>query len=130
MLFIPITWLLLFIPYVLRKEDSISFKIFALASPFVIFVVAFFSYCFAGVCPRYLCDFAPWGALTGGLIGLKALEKDNGKHPVVPILLSVVLIINIVLSGQYHFVGFDGLKIGDFNGLYGFIKLIFNQYNI
>ena len=130
LLFIPITWLLLFIPYVLRKEDSVSLKIFILVSPFVIFIVAFFSYCFAGVCPRYLCDFAPWGALTGGLIGLKALEKDNGKHPVVPILLSVVLIINIVLSGQYHFVGFDGLKIGDFDGLYGFIKSIFNQYNI
>ena len=64
------------------------------------------------------------------MIGLKALEKDNGKHPVVPILLSLVLLANIVLSGQYHFVEFDGLRAGDYYGLYSIFKSIFNRYNI
>ena len=128
--FVPICLLVLLIPYVLHKEDDLSFKIFAIASPFVIFFMAFINYCFAGVCPRYLLDITPWAALTGGLIGLKALEKDNGKHPVVPVLLVIVLSVNIVLSYQYHFVAFDGLKVGDFYGLYGYIKTIFNQFNI
>ena len=128
--FVPICLLVLFIPYVLHKEDDISFKIFAIASPFIIFFIAFINYCFAGVCPRYLLDIAPWAALTGGLIAMKALEKDNGKHPVVPVLLVIVLSVNIVLSCQYHFMSFDGLKAGDFYGLYGYIKTIFNQFSI
>ena len=130
LVFIPISLLMLVIPFIFVKEDNLSFRIFVLASPFVIFLVAFINYCFAGVCPRYLNDFAPWAALTGGLIGLKALEKDNGYHPAVPSLISVVLIVNTFLTGQYHFLGFDGLRIGDFNGLLGIIKTITNQFNI
>ena len=118
------------IPFVINKEDKLSFKIFAIASPVIIFFTAYTSYCFAGICPRYLTDFTPWAALTGGIIGLKAIEKDDGKHPIVPALISVVLMINIILTGQYHFIGFDGLRIGDFNGLLGVIKTITNQYNI
>ena len=128
--FIPITLLILLTPFVLSKEKDVSFKIFAIASPLLIFFIAFINYCFAGVCPRYLLDIAPWGALTGGLMCMKALEKDNGKHPVVPILLSLVLLANIALSLQYHFVEFDGLREGDFYGLYSIFKSIFNRYNI
>ena len=130
LLFVPITALMVLTPFVLDKEDSVSFKIFAIASPLLIFFVAFINYCFAGVCPRYLLDIAPWAALTGGLMCLKALEKDNGKHPVVPILLSLVLLANIVLSLQYHFAEFDGLREGDFYGLYSIFKSVFNRYNI
>ena len=130
MLFIPISVLVLLIPFVLNKEDDLSFNIFIVASPFVIFFVAFINYCFAGVCPRYLNDFTPWASLLGGLIGLKAIEKDEGKHPIVPSLISVVLLISVLITSQYHFIGFDGLRIGDFNGLLGYIKTITNQYNI
>ena len=66
----------------------------------------------------------------GGVCALKALEKDEGKHPVVPSLIFAVLVINILLTGQYHFAGFDGLKIGDFGGLFGILKTIVNRYNI
>ena len=130
LLFVPICLLMLLTPFVFTKDDDYTFKIFAIASPIVIFFMAYINYCFAGVCPRYLLDIAQWGALTGGLIGLKALEKDNGKHPIVPILLSLVLISNIALSGQYHFMEFDGLRPGDYNGLYSIFKSIFNRYNI
>ena len=130
LIFIPITLLTLLIPYVFNKEDDISFWIFALASPVIIFLVAFINYCFAGVCPRYLNDFTPWAALVGGLIGLKALEKDDGKHPIVPILINSTLFISITLTAQYHFGEFDGLRIGDNNGLLAIIKTIFNEYNI
>ena len=130
LLFIPITILMLLVPFVLNKDDTISLKIFAIASPLLIFMMAFFSYCFAGVCPRYLNDIAPWAALVGGLMGLKALEKDDGEHLIISILITVVLIGSIVISAQYHFVEFDGLKVGDYNGLYSIIKSVFNQYNI
>ena len=130
LLFVPIALLLLLIPFVFNKEDDYTTRIFIIASPITIFAVALINYCFAGVCPRYLMDLAPWAALSGGLVGMKALEKDNGKHPVVPIILSLVLLANIVLSGQYHFVEFDGLRVGDFNGLYSIFKSIFNRYNI
>ena len=130
LLFVPISLLILLTPFIFTKDDDYTFKIFAIGSPLLIFLMAFINYCFAGVCPRYLLDIAPWAALTGGLIGLKALEKDNGKHPVVPVLLSLVLIANIVLTSQYHFMEFDGLRPGDFNGLYSIFKSIFNRYNI
>ena len=130
LLFIPITALMLLIPFVLTKDDDLTLKIFVIASPIFIFMMAFVTYCFAGVCPRYLNDIAPWAALTGGLLGLKALEKDNGDHPVVPVLISAILIGSIILSAQYHFVEFDGLRVGDYNGLYSIFKSIFNYYNI
>ena len=127
---IPIVLLMFLAPFVLHKERDPAFITFIIGSPLLVFLLAYVNYCFAGVCPRYLLDVAPWAALSSGVIGLKALEKDNGKHPVVPILLSLVLLANIVLSGQYHFVEFDGLRVGDFNGLYSIFKSIFNRYNI
>ena len=128
--FIPITLFFVLIPYIIKKEDSLSLKIFLFATPIIIFFMAFINYCFAGACPRYLLDVAPFASIFGGVVALKALEKDEGKHPVVPSLIFTVLIINILLVGQYHFVGFDGLKIGDFGGLFGILKTITNSYNI
>ena len=130
LIFMPVALLMLLIPYIFKKGDDISFRIFVYASPALIFLVAFINYCFAGVCPRYLNDFAPWAALVGGLVALKAIEKDDGKHPIVPSLISVVLMASIFLTAQYHFIEFDGLRIGDFHGLLGIIKTITNQYNI
>ena len=130
LMFIPITLLILLIPFVFNKGDDITLILFAAISPAVIFLVAYINYCFAGVCPRYLNDFTPWAALLGGLIGLKVLEKDDGKHPIVPCLISATLIASVLLSAQYHFGEFDGLRIGDNGGLLGIIKTIFNEYNI
>ena len=129
LLFAPITAFVLLIPYIWQKEDGWYIRAFIISSPFLVFFVAFINYCFAGVCPRYLNDFAPWAALSGALVALKALEKDNGKHFIVPSFISVILIASIVLSSEYHFVAFDGLRIGDFGGLLSLIKSITNQYN-
>ena len=130
LLFIPVFLFVFLIPYVMSKKDDLSFILFVAIGPAIIFFVAFVNYCFAGVCPRYLNDIAPWASLLGGILGLKAIEKDDNRHPVVPSLIAAVLIFNIILTGQYHFEEFDGLKIGDFNGVLGFIKLIRNQFNI
>ena len=113
----------------MSKKDDLSLILFVAISPVLIFLVAFINYCFAGVCPRYMNDIAPWAALLGGLLALKALEKDNQSHPVVPSLVVVVLLLNIVMTGQYHFEEFDGLKIGDFEGLLGIIRTIRNHFN-
>lgn len=129
LLFIPVTLFVFVIPYVMSKKDDLSLILFVAISPAVIFFVAFINYCFAGVCPRYMNDIAPWASLLGGLLALKALEKDNQSHPVVPIAVVAVLIINILLTGQYHFEEFDGLKIGDFEGLLGIIRTIRNHFN-
>ena len=128
--FIPITLLFVLIPFLINKNYEKSLIFFMIASPIVIFVAALISYCFAGVCPRYSLDFAPWASLLGGLIGLKAIEKDNGRHPIVPSLITLVLLASIALSSQYHFIGFDGLQVGDYHGVYAFFKTIFNRYNI
>ena len=130
LLFAPITAFVLLIPYIWQKEDGWYIRAFIISSPFLVFFVAFINYCFAGVCPRYLNDFAPWAALSGALVALKALEKDNGKHFIVPSFISVILIASIVLSSEYHFIAFDGLRIGDFGGLLSLIKSITNQYNL
>jgi hypothetical protein len=128
--FVPITLFFVLIPYIIKKEDKLSLKLFLFITPAIIFFVAFVNYCFAGACPRYLLDVAPFASILGGVCALKALEKDDGKHPVVPSLIFAVLVINILLTGQYHFAGFDGLKIGDFGGLFGILKTIVNHYNI
>ena len=129
LLFIPVALLMVLIPFIFSKDDDICFRLFVYISPAIIFFVAFLNYCFAGVCPRYLNDFAPWASLIGALVALKAIEKDDGKHPIVPLLITTALLISILLTSQYHFVEFDGLRIGDFNGLLGIIKTITNQYN-
>ena len=128
--FVPITLFFVLIPYIIKKEDELSLKLFLFIAPAIIFFVAFVNYCFAGACPRYLLDVAPFASILGAICDLKALEKDEGKHPVVPSLIFAVLVINILLTGQYHFAGFDGLKIGDFGGLFGILKTIVNRYNI
>jgi len=128
--FVPITLFFVLIPYIIKKEDELSLKLFLFIAPAIIFFVAFVNYCFAGACPRYLLDVTPFASILGGVCALKALEKDEGKHPVVPSLIFAVLVINILLTGQYHFAGFDGLKIGDFGGLFGILKTIVNRYNI
>ena len=130
LVFVPISLLILLLPFVIKKDDDITFIIFAFASPVVIFFVAFLNYCFAGVCPRYMNDFLPWASLTGGLLGLKTIEKNEGKHLIVPSLISGLLIISVVLTAQYHFQEFDGLRIGDFHGLLGVIRTTTNHYNI
>ena len=129
LLFIPVFLFVFLIPYIMNKKDDLCLILFVAFSPVIIFLVAFINYCFAGVCPRYLNDITPWASLLGGLLALKAIEKDNQKHPVVPTLISAVLIVNILLTGQYHFEEFDGLKIGDFEGLLGIIRTITNRYN-
>jgi hypothetical protein len=130
LVFIPISLLMLLIPFVVKKDDEVSFIIFIIASPLMVFLVAFINYCFAGVCPRYMNDFAPWAALTGALVGLKAIERNDNKHAAVPVAINALLVISIILTFQYHFIGFDGLKIGDFNGLLGIVKTVTNQYNL
>lgn len=128
--FIPITLLMFIIPYIIKKDDDISLKWFLFVTPFIIFFEAFINYCIAGACPRYLIDIAPFASILGGICALKAIEKDNHQHKIVPSLIAIILIVNIFISGQYHFVSFDGLRIGDFNGLLGMIKTITNQYNV
>ena len=130
MLFVPIAALCLLVPYVIRKEDDISLKIFLISSPIIILLVAFINYCFAGICPRYLNDIAPWMALVGGLVALKAIELNDGKKPIVPIFIAIILIATIMIVPQYHFVQFDGFKVGDFGGLYSYYKTIFNNFNL
>ena len=128
--FIPVSLLMVLVPFVIKKDDDLSFIIFAIASPIVVFFVAFVNYCFAGVCPRYMNDFLPWASIAGGLMGLKAIERSENKYKAVQPIISIVLFISIFLTGQYHFQEFDGLRIGDFHGLLGIIKTITNRYNI
>ena len=129
LLFVPVALFVFLIPYVMNKKDDLSLILFVAISPALIFFVAFINYCFAGVCPRYMNDIAPWASLLGGLLALKALEKDNQSRPVVPSIIVVVLLINIVITSQYHFEEFDGLKIGDFEGFLGIIRTIRNHFN-
>lgn len=127
LMYIPITLFIFALPFVIKKEDSFSYKYLLISSPIIIFFLAYFSYCFAGVCPRYLLDFSPLASLISGLVALKIIEKNKIKA--INIITYGLLLINIYFSIQYHFKEFDGLRIGDFNGLFGIIRTVFNQYN-
>lgn len=130
LVFIPISLLMLLIPFVVKKDDEVSFIIFAIGSPILVFLVALINYCFAGVCPRYMNDFAPWASLAGLIMGLKAIERNDNKYKAIPVAINALLVISAILTFQYHFIGFDGLRIGDFNGLLGIVRTITNPYNL
>ena len=124
LLFIPIFLFVFSIPFIIRRDDSLSLKIFLIASPILIILVTYINYCIAGVCPRYLIDLSPFASILGALCALKILEKDDGKHNYVPIIIVIILLGNIYLTSQYHFIGFDVLRIGDFYGLLAILKTI------
>ena len=127
--FIPVSLFVFLIPFIMNKKDDLSLILFVAFSPVLIFIVAFVNYCFAGVCPRYIIDISPWASLLGGLLALKTIEVTEQKKPIVTSLVAIILILNIILTGQYHFGNFDGLRIGDFDGLLAIIKTITKQYN-
>ena len=130
MFFVPVCLFIFFIPFVIRKDDSLFVKLFLILSPILIFFLSWYSYCFAGVCPRYLLDFIPFASLLGGIVALKLVDQYKENIPVLTPGISIFMIISIVLTSQYHFIAFDGLKIGDFGGLYSILKSIFNRFNI
>ena len=128
--FVPVSLFLLFIPLIIKKKEPLPFNIFVGLTPFLVFFVSWFSYCFAGVCPRYLGDFFPVAALVGGLVALKLVDDYQKEIPVIAPGISIIFIVSIVLTFQYHFLAFDGYRVGDAWGLYSILKSIINRFNI
>ena len=100
-------------------------------SPFIIFLIAFTTYCYAGYCPRYVVELTALSAFIGIITTYKLFEKIahyNGLAALIP--LSLVLFTSASLGFNLLFESFDGWIAGDVHGLLEIVRSIFNNYNI
>ena len=130
-LFFPMIWGLFALPFVFNKEDNIYLRITMYISPVIIFLLAFTTYCFAGVCPRYTVEIISIATLFSFLPLFKMFEKLYQKKKLTSIFTFVILIgVSSMLGFSLLFAGFDGWLEADQHGLVELIRSLFNQYNI
>ena len=131
LLFFPMTWFVILSPFLFKKEDDKFARIMVYLSPVVVFLVAFTTYCFAGVCPRYVVELTAISTFFGAICLLKVFDILYEKNQIRSLFgLSFVLILSSVISFNLLFYGFDGWGEGDQHGLLEIVRSIFNQYNI
>ena len=129
--FFPMLWSAFLIPFIFDKNDDLFMRIVHYASPFIVFFLAFTTYCFAGVCPRYVVELTAVATLFSvvPILKLFAMAYENKKMSSLVVLI-VVVSLSSFMGFNLLFSGFDGWKEADQHGLLEVMRSIFNQYNI
>ena len=131
LLFFPLFWSVITLPFVFDKKDDIYLKILLISAPFVVFLLAFTTYCFAGYCPRYVVEMTALTAVIGVIATLKLFEKLYEKNQLSSLIgLALVLLVSSFVSINLYFYGFDGWRESDHHSLLEIIRSIFNRYNV
>jgi len=131
LLMFPIFYSFFAMPFVFDKEDDSALKITYYLAPLFIFVLAFTTYCFAGVCPRYVVELTAVSSAFVIVPTLKLFDKLSQKnHHVAMGYLLVCGLFSGFLSINLLFTSFDGWRESDQHGLLEVIRGIFNNYNI
>lgn len=131
LLMFPMLWGMFALPFVFDKKDDIFMRIMFYTSPFIVFVLAFTTYCFAGVCPRYVVELTSISMLFSFVPLLKAFEKLYQKKKLTTLFsYGIIVLVSSLISFNLLFASFDGWQEADQHGLLEIIKSIFNQYNI
>ena len=128
---VPAFWPMLALPVAMRKKPAVL-KMTLLALAIVPFVLAFTTYCFAGVCIRYLLDFYPLLTILVLTVMAILLEKSSSRpklYSVLLILFAVLLLAGAFLTFNLLFNGFDGLRVADLDGLLLIVRESFGKYN-
>ena len=131
LLFFPMFWSVIAMPFVFDKDDDLFIRITHYISPIFIFLLAFTTYCFAGVCPRYVVELTAVSSFFTFIPLMKAFEKGYLHQEIATIVLfSVIVLTSSFLGFNLLFNNFDGWKEADQHGLLEVIRSIFNNYNI
>ena len=130
LLFFPLLWPTIALPFLFDKKDDIYLKIMLIALPFVVFVLAFTTYCFAGYCPRYVVEMTAISAVAAVIATLKLFERLYEKNQLLSLVsLALILLSSSFISINLYFYGFDGWRESDHHSLLELIRSIFNYYN-
>mgnify|MGYP003312006398 CR=1 FL=1 len=130
-LMIPFFWNLLLLPIAFRKGDDWGVRSMMYLSPIVIFMIAFTTYCFAGVCPRYITDLWPVVSFASAIILLKVFDRVPQKGKTAVFGYSFALsIVTIFFMFNLMFNSFDGWGEGDALGLLEIMRSITNNFNM
>ena len=131
LLMFPIFYSFFTMPFVFDKEDDLTLRITYYLSPLALFILAFTTYCFAGVCPRYVVEITALASAFVVVPTIKLFTKLNKKAPHVAM---GYLLVSCLFSGFFSFnllfCGFDGWKESDQHGLLEVVRSVFNNYNI
>ena len=131
LLYFPMLWGVFAMPFVFNKKDDLFLRIMLYISPLFIFVLAFTTYCFAGVCPRYVVELTAIASFFTIIPLLKGFEKLYELNKITAIVsLTVIVLVSSFLGLNLLFGGFDGWKEADQHGLLEILRSIFNHYNI
>lgn len=131
LLFFPLFWSTVTLPFIFDKEDDLFVKIMLYISPLIIFILAFTTYCYAGYCPRYMVEITALSAVVGVIATLKLFDKIYQKNQLASLTgLMLILLVGSFASINLLFYGFDGWREADNHSLLEIIRGIFNQYNI
>lgn len=130
-LMIPMMWGIFALPFVFNKEDNLYLRIMLYAAPFVIFFIAYTTYCFGGTCPRYVVEITALSMLFGFIPLLKTFDLLYKRKPITSVVLLILSVsVSFVIGFSLLFTNFDGWNEGGQLGLLEVIRSIFNQYNI
>ena len=130
LLFFPLFWSIVGLPFLLDKKDDIYLKILLIGAPFVVFLLAFTTYCFAGYCPRYVVEITAITSVIGVISTLKLFEKLYEKNQLLSLIgLTLILLTSSFVAFNLYFCGFDGWRESDQHSLLELIRSIFNLYN-
>ena len=130
-LMIPMMWGIFALPFVFSKEDNLYLRIMLYAAPFVIFFIAYTTYCFGGTCPRYVVEITALSMLFGFIPLLKTFDLLYKRKPITSVVLLILIVsVSFVIGFSLLFTNFDGWNEGGQLGLLEVIRSIFNQYNI
>ena len=130
-LFFPLLWVMFALPFLFNKNDDIYQRIMYYMAPFIVFILAFTTYCFAGFCPRYMVEItsvATFFSIVPLLTLFNRLYEINKKATLF--MFAIIGGYSIFFSANLLFLGFDGWREGDVHGLLEVIRMIYNQFNI
>ena len=132
LLFFPMLWGVFAMPFVFTDDrENIFLKIMLYISPLFIFLLAFTTYCFAGVCPRYVVELTAVSSFFTVIPLLKGFEKLYELNKITAIVsLTAIVLVSSFLGINLLFGSFDGWKEADQHGLLEVLRSIFNNYNI
>lgn len=130
-LYNPFFLLIFLLPIVFKKKDGFNKIFFAATIPLVAFIITWMTYCYAGVCPRYISDYYP----LLGICSFIVLVMFYSKYKDRPLFknyyfvgTAVVSIIGLYFGTSILFNNFDGLFGGDALGFSKFFASAFNNY--
>lgn len=129
---IPFFLLMLCIPFCFQKKDKKIEKWVLYLLVLTPVILAFLTYCWAGVCIRYLLDIFPLCVLSSTIIMFKLIDKSKYQHNSLKIMIPifyVFLLVSSFITFNLSFNRFDGLLSGDLNGILIQIRDFFGNYN-